>query len=160
MNTFQLPPQDDAGSALPWRMGDRHYAGWLLEHRRPERSLFHAVVLVDHLSAQVLQFDTEQVHSTEAEAHFHFTRQLHGGVRTEYEFFSEVCGAMTGIGRMLVVGSYRGLSELSHYIDEHRPVLALRIVGWETMDNPTEGRLVAFARMYFARHERMTAVPA
>src|SRR5690349_16771383 len=113
-----------------------------------------AVVLVDHHSAQVLQFDADHVQSQQVKSHAHYTRQHGSSVRTEHEFFGEVCDALTGIAEVLVTGSHTAQADFRHYVDKHRPAVAKRIVAWETVDNPTDGQLLARGRRYFAEHDK------
>jgi stalled ribosome rescue protein Dom34 len=120
---------------------------------------FHAVVRIDHQQAQVLQFDAEHVQAAKVKAHAHHTRQHHSQVRSEHEFFGHVCDAIDGITEVLVTGSKTALADFRHYVEKHRPQLATRIVGWETVDQPGEGQLVALARRYFLKHDRMAGVP-
>ena len=122
-------------------------------------SLFHAVVWIDHHNAYVMQFDAEHVQSQKVKAHTHHTRQHGSSVRTEHEFFGEVCDALAGITEVLVVGSHTAHADFRHYADRHRPNVVRQVIGWETVDHPTEGQLVAFARKYFLKHENMAAVP-
>ncbi len=56
--------------------------------------LLHAVVWLDHRNAQIIQFDAEQVEARKLEAVSHDTRQHGSEVRTEHEFFGEVCDAL------------------------------------------------------------------
>jgi stalled ribosome rescue protein Dom34 len=123
-------------------------------------SLFHAVVLIDHHSAQVLQFDAEQVHAQKVKAHTHHTRQHGSSVRTEHEFFGEVCDALVGIAEVLVTGSHTAQSDFRHYVDKHRAAVGAQIVGWETVDHPSEGQLLALARKYFDQRDRTAAAPS
>ena len=121
--------------------------------------LFHAVVWIDHHNAQVLQFDSEQVHANQVHSHTHETRQHGSSVRTEHEFFGQVCDALAGINEVLVTGSHTAQADFRHYVDKHRPTVSAQISGWETVDKPTEGQLVALARKYFVKHDRMAGIP-
>jgi stalled ribosome rescue protein Dom34 len=118
-------------------------------------SLFHAVAWVDHHSAQILQFDAAQVLAQQVRAHVHCTRQHGSTVRGEHEFFGEVCDAMEGITDVLVAGSHTAQADLRHYVEKHRPEMAHRIVGWETVGQISTNELVALARRYFSVHEGM-----
>ncbi len=122
-------------------------------------TLFHAVVWIDHQNARILQFDAEHVESSRVKAQSHYTRQHGSSVRTEHEYFAHVCDALAGIGEVLVTGSKTAQADLRHYVDKHRPEIASRIVGYETVDHPTENQLVAMARTYFLRHDRMAGTP-
>jgi stalled ribosome rescue protein Dom34 len=123
-------------------------------------SLPHAVVLIDHHSAQVLQFDAEHVRSQKVKAHTHHTRQHGSSVRTEHEFFGEVCDALAGIAEVLVTGSHTAQADFRHYVDKHRAALMKHIVAWDTVDHPTEAQLLALARKYFVKHDATAAAPA
>lgn len=117
--------------------------------------LFHAVVWIDHHSAQVLQFDAEHVEAQKVKAHGHHTRQHGSTVRTEHAFFAEVCDALVGISEVLVTGSHTAQADFRHYLDKHRPALVPQVVGYETVDHPSENQLVALARRYFLKYDRM-----
>ena len=122
-------------------------------------SLFHAVVLIDHHSADVLQFDADQVQAHKVKSHEHDTRQHNSGVRTEHEFFGQVCDALSGITEVLVTGAHTAQSDFRHYVEKHRPTLSKQIVGWETVDHPSEAQLVALARKFFHAHGNMGGAP-
>ena len=118
-------------------------------------SLFHAVVWIDHHNAKVLQFDAQQVQVRKVQAHNHNTGQHGSTVRTEHEFFGEVCDELAGIGQVVVTGSHMALTSFRHYVDKHRVSLVEHVLGWEIVDRPTEAQLVAYARKYFVDHERL-----
>ncbi|MEC5218891.1 hypothetical protein RCH09_003866 [Actimicrobium sp. GrIS 1.19] len=124
----------------------------------PSSPLFHAVAFVDHQSAQVLQFDSEQVVEQKVREHLKFTPQHGSGVRTEHEFFAHVCDALDGIAEVLVVGGHNGLADFRHFVEKHRPQTALRIVGYEVVDHPSENQLVAMARKHFAKYAQMSGM--
>ena len=113
----------------------------------------HAVVLIDHHTAQVLQFDEDHAWSQKVKSHTHHTRQHGSGVRTEHEFFGEVCDALTGIDEVLATGSHTAQADFRRYVDKHRAALAPHIVAWETVDHPTEAQLLALARRYFVKYD-------
>ena len=120
---------------------------------------FHAVVWIDHHSAQVLQFDAEHVQAQKIKASHHYTRQHASAVRSEHEFFGQVCDALAGISEVLVTGSGVALADFGHYVDKHRPALLPQIVGRETVDHPTDNQLVALARKYFLKFDRLAGTP-
>ena len=120
---------------------------------------FHAVVWVDHQTAQVLQFDAEHVQASTVKAHSHYTRQHGSEVRSEHEFFGHVCDALADIAEVQVVGPHTALADFKHYADKHRPETAKRIVAYETLDRVSENQLLAQARKYFLKHDRMAGTP-
>lgn len=122
-------------------------------------SLFHAVVWTDHKEAQVLQFDAEQVLADKVRSHTHHTAQHGSAVRSEHEFFGEVCDALDGVGEVLVTGSHTAIADFRHYADKHRPQTAARIAAYEVVDHPSDNQLVALARKYFLKHDTQLKSP-
>jgi hypothetical protein len=118
---------------------------------------FHAVVWTDHHHAQILQFDAEHIESQKVKAHAAHARQHGGVVRTEHEFFAQLCDAFKDVPEVLVTGSHQSLADFRHYVEKHRPGALQHIVGWEVVNHPTEGQLVAQARQYFRKYDRMVA---
>ena len=111
----------------------------------------HAVVWLDHHSAQVIQFDADHSESAKIKSHGYETKQHGSAVRTEHEFFAEVCDALDGIGEVLVAGSQTSQSDFRHYVEKHRPLVAPHIAGYESVDSPTENQVVALGRKYFLK---------
>jgi hypothetical protein len=122
-------------------------------------SLFHAIVWTDHQSAQVLQFDADHVVGQKVKSHTHHTAQHGSAVRTQHEFFGEVCDALDGIGIVLVTGPRTGLSDFQHFAQKHRPQTASRIDAYEVVDHPSENQLVALARKHFVKHDMTSGAP-
>ena len=122
-------------------------------------TLLHAVVWTDHQSAEVLQFDEEQVLATKVKAHTHHTAQHGSAVRSEHEFFGALCDAVGGVGEVLVTGSRTAIADFRHYADKHRPQTAARIAAYEVVDHPSENQLVALARKYFLQHDPSVKTP-
>ena len=122
-------------------------------------SNLHAVLWVDHQHAQVMHLEADSTQVQKIKAHIHHTRQHGSKVRTEHEFFGEVCDALADIKEVLVTGSHKAQADFRHYVDKHRPALAPRIAGWETVDHPSDGQLIALARKFFVAHDRMAGMP-
>ncbi len=119
---------------------------------------FHAVVRIDHHSAQVLQFDASQVQGQALKAHSHPTKQHGSAVRAEHEFFGEVCDALAGITEVLVAGAHTTQADFRHYVDKHRPAVAKQIVGYDTVDHPSATSWLSLARDFFLKYDRMHGV--
>jgi len=122
-------------------------------------SSFHAVLQIDHHEARVLQFDADHVTASRVKAQRHLTHQHGSAVRTEHEFFGAVCDALDGITEVLVTGGHTAVADFQRYAHKHRPALAAHLVGHELVDHPTEPQLVALARRWFLKHDRMNGVP-
>ena len=121
--------------------------------------LFHAVVWTDHQNAQVLQFDAEHVVAGKIKTHSYHTAQHGSAVRSEHEFFGHVCDALVGVTEILVVGPKTGVAAFEHYVTKHRTETAQRVKGYEVVDHPTENQLIALARLWFVKHDRMSGIP-
>lgn len=122
-------------------------------------TLFHAVVWIDHQSAQILQFDAEHVQASKVKAHSHHTAQHGSEVRTQHEFFAQVCDVLAGIPEVLAVGPRTGLADFERYVRKHRAETATRVLGYEVVDHPSEKQLVAMARTAFLKIDRMNGTP-
>jgi hypothetical protein len=122
-------------------------------------TMFHAVAWVDHQNAQILQFDAEHVQAQKLKSHSHHTRQHGSSVRTEHEYYAEVCDALPGIAEVLVVGPKTGLADFRHYVEKHRAATLRQIVGWEVHERASDNQIVAMARQYFLKYDRMAGTP-
>ena len=96
----------------------------------------HAVVRIDHQSAQVLQFNAEHVQHDKVTAHTQHTAHHGSTVRTEHEFYGHAAQ------EVLVVGSGTAPTAFKSYFQKHLPQTASRIVATEVVDHPTEPQLV------------------
>jgi hypothetical protein len=115
----------------------------------------HTVVWTDHHNARLLRLDAEHAQTQKVRESSHYTRQHHSGVRTEHEFFGEVCDAVKDVDEVLVTGARTAIAAFRHYAEKHRPHVASRIVGYEVVDRPTDAELVTLARGYFLKVDRM-----
>jgi stalled ribosome rescue protein Dom34 len=124
---------------------------------------FHAVVWIDHSEARIFELGTtgvehKRVRPTDRRGNIHHKAGTvgPGHMPTDAHFFAAVVEALQPIREILIVGHGQAKTELAHYIRDHVPTLAPRIMGVETLDNPTEGEVVAFARNFFEIRDRMT----
>ncbi len=109
----------------------------------------HAVLWIDHHQANLLMIGPEPTPSRHLTAHRHATAQHGSAVRTEHEFFAEVCAALAGIEAVLVTGSKTALADFRHYVEKHRPQTRGSIAGYEAIDHQTDRQLAALARRFF-----------
>jgi hypothetical protein len=122
-------------------------------------AFLHAVVWSDHQQATVIHFDAHEAASEHLRAHVHATAQHGSAVRATHEFHAELCAALETSGAVLATGGRMALADFRHYVERHRPQLLARIAGYEVVDHPSERQLLALARTFFDRHERL-APPA
>ena len=73
-------------------------------------------------------------------------------------FFREVAAALGAADQVLVVGPSTAKLHFLKYVHAHDPKLEAHIVGIETVDHPTDGQIVKFARHYFEAHAEGASV--
>jgi stalled ribosome rescue protein Dom34 len=64
-------------------------------------------------------------------------------------FFKAICASLESAGQILIVGPSTAKLDLVRYIHKNEHVLEPRIVGIETVDHPSNGQLIAYAKTYF-----------
>jgi stalled ribosome rescue protein Dom34 len=123
---------------------------------------YHVLVWIDHQQAKIFEFDATDVErSTVRSSHPH--QHIHhkansgdsGHAPVDKAFLKHVAEALSHAGAVLIAGPAGTKKELAAYIETNEPELAKRISGVETMDHPTDGALVAFARKFFRADDRM-----
>ncbi|MES2401117.1 MAG: hypothetical protein V4573_14100 [Pseudomonadota bacterium] len=112
----------------------------------------NAVLWLDHHHAKLIGFDADQSHAQEFQQQAHATRQHGSEVRTEHEYFGEICDALTTIDAIVVTGSHVVQADFRHYLERHRSGLLKQITTWQTVDRLTEAQLLALARKL--QHDR------
>jgi stalled ribosome rescue protein Dom34 len=125
-------------------------------------SHYHVLVWIDHREAKVFQFDATdvdytKVRSTHPHQHIHHKANAgdSGHAPLDKEFLQHVAQALSGAGAILITGPASAKTELATYIKQTQPDLARRISAVETLDHPTDGGLVDFARRFFKADDRM-----
>ncbi len=95
----------------------------------------HAVAQIDHHAAKVLQFDADEFQSRKVTAHRHDTGQHGSDVRSEHEFFAEVCDSLERMTWVLVAGGHSAQADFRRYGDKHRPGLLAQVAGWSRLSS-------------------------
>ena len=123
---------------------------------------YHAVVWIDHREARVFHFshtDVEKLvlHPERPTKHIHHKANSVGSghVAADREFLHSVAASIADAGAVLITGPANTKTDLVKHIHDHDPRLAKIIAGIETVDHPSDGQLVAFARKYFDSEDRM-----
>ena len=119
-------------------------------------SHYHAVVWLDHSEAHVFHFTSEEIQkltaqSTNPRPHQHHKRGStgSGNAKEDHAYFEHVTGLLKGAQEILVVGPAKAKLDLIKHIHKHHQDMVAKIAGVETLDHPTDGQLVAYARKYF-----------
>ena len=127
------------------------------------RSYYHAVIWIDHLEARIFQFGREDVDRLVLHPH-NPTRHIHhkahtigsGHAEEDQDFLHRVVEAVADAGAVLVTGPANTKTELLKHIHNHDPRMIDMITGLETVDHPSDGALVAYAKRYFKTADHMT----
>jgi len=120
----------------------------------------HVVVWIDHHEAHIFHVDANQPDERIVRVPGHVHRHPKGPTAEHnhpedlHHFFHAVARELQGAERVLVVGPSTAKLQLIRYAQKHDPLLEQRIVGVETVDHPTDGQLVAYAKRYFIADER------
>ncbi|HEX4478906.1 MAG TPA: hypothetical protein VH142_27675 [Polyangiaceae bacterium] len=124
--------------------------------------LKHIAIWIDHREAQVFHIDRDTVQEATVLApprihHKHETAiaAAHEHPDDEKRFFHDVVSKLEGTEEILVVGPATAKLEFIRYLHKSAPLVEPRIVGVETVDHPTDGQLVAYAKKYFVKTDRM-----
>ena len=123
---------------------------------------YHAVVWIDHAEAKVMSFDANDVHETavrQATPHVHVHHKAGvtgaGKNKPDQHFLRTVADSLREFREVLVVGPGTAKTEFADFVHGHDRELGAKIVGVETVDHPTSGQIVAYARKYFRAADRM-----
>ena len=78
-----------------------------------------------------------------------------GRLPEDKDYYHRVAQALAGAHEILVVGPAQAKLHLVKHIHAHDHALVPRLVGVETVDHPSDGQLVAYARKYFRAKDVM-----
>ena len=123
---------------------------------------FHAAVWLDHQSARVFEIGAEEVEKFTVHAHPKH-RQVHhkhgalgsGHVEGDKQFFAEIAGLLRPAGEILIAGPGKAKLEFQRFLHAHDPQTEKKVAAIETVDHPSDGQFVAFARRAFLKIDSM-----
>ena len=125
-------------------------------------SHYHAVVWIDHKEAHVMHISPDDVeksivHPSKPHLHLHHHAGTLGFGRApeDQAYYHQVVEALAGAQEVLVVGPAQAKLQRIKHIHAHDPAMADKVVGVETVDHPTDGQVVAYARKYFHAKDQM-----
>lgn len=127
-------------------------------------SHFHAVVWIDHTEAHVLHFTREDVEKKlvhgkpERQIHTKANAQSSGHAAENQAYYHKVAEALAGAQEILVVGPANAKTEFVKHLNAHDPELGKMVVAVETVDHPSDGQLLAYARKHFRAIDRMRGI--
>lgn len=115
----------------------------------------HTVVWIDQKEARI--FHVEPDTATESTVHApHLVHRHPGGANRAKDhpddaqrFFHEVARSLLDAEAIIIVGPSAAKLEFIKYVHKHDHQLEPKIIGVETMDHPSDGQIVAYAKHYF-----------
>jgi stalled ribosome rescue protein Dom34 len=125
-------------------------------------SHYHALVWIDHVEAHVMHISPDDVEKSLIQPNEQH-HKLHSRVGTlgsgrapeDQDYYHRVAQALAGATEILIVGPAQAKLQLIKHIHLHDPALVSKVVGVETVDHPTDGQLIAYARKYFQAKDQM-----
>ncbi len=125
-------------------------------------SHFHTVVWIDHRQAKIFHFSAREdelvtLHAENQSMHIHHKSNTIGSGHEplDQSFLREVVGAIATASEVLILGPGNAKTELATHIAKHDPKTRNKILGVETVDHPSDGQIVAYARAYFKSADAM-----
>ncbi|MEQ1515013.1 MAG: translational machinery protein [Usitatibacteraceae bacterium] len=127
----------------------------------------HVVVWLDHSEAHIIAFNRDVaekatiVHAPNRREHLHHRADSVGaGKAAEHPaYYEEIIAKIRNIPEWLVVGPANAKLAFSKHLHKLHPNLEQQLIGLETVDHPSDGQLLAYARKYFVAADRMAGVP-
>jgi stalled ribosome rescue protein Dom34 len=127
----------------------------------------HAVVWMDFKEAHVFRFAPDDVEKERVRAHNPYRKVHHkagaigaGHAHGDKAFFDETADALEGVNEWLLVGPGVAKNDFLRHVTDHAPALKASLAAVEPMDHPTDGELVAQARIFFKAFDKMHPVRA
>jgi stalled ribosome rescue protein Dom34 len=123
----------------------------------------HVVIWLDHSEAHIIAFGRETadkaviVRSPERREHLHHRADAVGsGKAAEHpEYYNAIVEKVKQIPEWLVVGPANAKLAFVKHVTRAHHNLSDHVIGVETVDHPTDGQLLAYARKYFVAADRM-----
>jgi len=123
---------------------------------------YHAVVWIDHHEARIIEIGEGDVDEVHVKPH-HPIKHLHtkAGSRSSWRapedasYYKSIAERLAPVKEILVVGPANAKTAFVKYLHKKDPSTAEKIVGVESVDHPTDGQLVHYAKAYFKQIDRM-----
>lgn len=143
-------------------------------------STFHAIVWLDRSEAHVVLFDREHIAAQKIKSRSvhkspgghvgsHGGKQARGDVASarghhspqgghavhDEGFYHAIAEALKGVHEILITGPAQAKDEFKAHCARHDKAIDKAIVGVLASDHPSDGQLVAMAKQYFLKRDKM-----
>jgi len=123
----------------------------------------HAIIWIDHREARIFHFnrieaDSQVLHPHNPDTHIHHKANSIGSghAAEDHGFFRDIAAAIGGVQAFLVTGPANAKTEFVKHLHRHNHDLIEKLAGVETVDHPSDGQLLDYARRYFKAADLMT----
>lgn len=121
----------------------------------------HVIAWIDHAEAHIIHFDRDSsstvvVKSHAPRRHRHVRAGVSGSGHApeNQSYFDGITETLAGKDEILIVGpGLEKLALMKHMIKYH-PTVADRVMSVETVDHPSDGQLLQYARKYFVKADQ------
>jgi hypothetical protein len=127
----------------------------------------HVVVWLDHSEAHIISLNGEAaerpviVRAPHRHEHqHHHADSIGAGKAAEHPaYYEQIVGHIQAIPEWLIVGPANAKLAFAKHLSKHHASLLDHVIGIETVDHPSDGQLLSYARKYFIAADRMAGVP-
>jgi stalled ribosome rescue protein Dom34 len=126
----------------------------------------HAVIWLDHAEAHIIHFtvntaekEVVKTHSTHPHLHVLSGNVGSGRVPVNGRYFEDIINSLHDSIEILLMGPGNEKDEFMKYVKLHHKPVAEKIVATLTDDHPTDLQLLAFARKYFVKLDKINMNP-
>ena len=127
----------------------------------------HVVVWLDHSEAHIIGFNREAagsaviVYAPQRHEHqHHHAHSVRSGKAAEHpEYYEQIVARIRAVPEWLIVGPANAKLAFAKYVSKHHADQIDHMIGLETVDHPSDGQLLAYAKKYFIAADRMAGVP-
>jgi stalled ribosome rescue protein Dom34 len=116
----------------------------------------NAVVWLDHTKAQVIHFDKDASESEALKTHstHPHPKQNHADTHANEDdntaFYNDIAAVLKDAQQILVVGPGQEKTAFVKYLAIKAPLVSENVKAVETVDHPSDGQLLSYARRHFA----------
>jgi stalled ribosome rescue protein Dom34 len=116
----------------------------------------NAVVWLDHTKAQVIHFDKDASESESLKTHstHPHPKQNHADTHANEDdntaFYNDIAAVLKDAQQILVVGPGQEKTAFVKYLAIKAPLVSENVKAVETVDHPSDGQLLSYARRHFA----------
>jgi stalled ribosome rescue protein Dom34 len=113
------------------------------------------VIFIDRRQAKVFQFNAQDdvklvyLHTSAQRRHHQADHEDRTRHAVDDEFLLRITGSLDHAGHTLIVGPGNSKFELQTYLERHKPDLAARVSGVETLEDAADGDILGLARQFF-----------